>query len=136
MFYLEQAYQINQNGVSETDKMSAKSHNEIMLTYYQEMAEQYMCDKKDSQAVECQTKALQIAKAIYGCENFSTMECYLNLASNLEKQGKKEEADILYNECLENFDKKDAQMRKFDEENEFNGSLNSAENISEKLKLR
>lgn len=64
------------------------------------------------------------------------MECYLNLANNLEKQGQKEEADLLYNECLENFDKKDAQLKKFDEENDFNGSLNSAENISKKLELQ
>jgi hypothetical protein len=27
-------------------------------------------------------------------------------------------------------------MKKFDEENDFNGSLNSAENISQKLKLQ
>jgi hypothetical protein len=36
------------------------------------------------------------------------MECYLNLAANLEKQGHKTEAEKLYTECLENFDKKDA----------------------------
>ena len=64
-----------------------------------------------------------------------TMECYLNLAGNLEKQGNKEEADKLYAQCLENFDKKDAQMKKFDQDNDFEGSLNSAENISQKLKL-
>lgn len=37
---------------------------------------------------------------------------------------------------MENFDKKDAQMKKYDEENDFNGSLNSAENISQKLRLQ
>jgi tetratricopeptide (TPR) repeat protein len=95
-----------------------------------------MTDKKETQSIECLKKALQIAKVIYGCENFTTMECYLNLANNLEKQGQKQEADDLYTECLENFDKKDAQMKKFDEENDFNGSLNSAENISQKLLMQ
>lgn len=87
MHYLEQAYQINQgNNPSESDNaISAKSHNEIMLTYYQEMSEQYMANQKDTQAIECQKKALQISTTIYGPENFATMECYLNLAGNLEK---------------------------------------------------
>lgn len=53
MFYLEQAYQVNNGGsISETDtvidKISSKSHSEIMLTYYQEMSEQYIADKKDT----------------------------------------------------------------------------------------
>jgi hypothetical protein len=50
MHYLEQAYQINQgNNPSESDNaISAKSHNEIMLTYYQEMSEQYMANQKDT----------------------------------------------------------------------------------------
>ena len=67
-----------------------------------------MANKKDTQAIECQKKALQISTTIYGPENFATMECYLNLAGNLEKQGNKEEAEKLYSQCLENFDKKDA----------------------------
>jgi hypothetical protein len=49
------------------------------------MSEYYMSDKKETQAIECLKKALQIAKLIYGTENFTTMECYLNLANNLEK---------------------------------------------------
>ena len=55
MFYLEQAFQINQGNTpnESADALSAKSHNEIMLTYYQEMSEQYMADKKETQAIEC-----------------------------------------------------------------------------------
>jgi len=59
------------------------------------------------------------------------MECYLNLANNLENQGLKEESDALYNECMDNFNKKDAEMKQYDKDlNEFNGSVNSGGNMS------
>ena len=120
-------------GVSEANlgEVSASPHNEIMLQYYQEMSEQYMDDNKMSNAIECQKKALQISKAIYGSDSFTTMECYLNLANNLENQGLKEESDALYNECMDNFNKKDAEMKQYDKDlNEFNGSVNSGGNMS------
>jgi hypothetical protein len=39
------------------------------------------------------------------------MECYLNLANNLESQGNQEESDALYKECMDNFMIKDAEMK-------------------------
>jgi tetratricopeptide (TPR) repeat protein len=89
-----------------------------------------------TQAIECQKKALQIAKAVHGSDSFTTMECYLNLANNLESQGFKEEADDMYKECMSNFDKKDAEMKQYDQDNDFNGSVNSGENMSQKLMLQ
>ena len=61
MFYLEQAYNTSQAfGGSEIalDQLSAHSHNEILLQYYQEMSECYLQDKKVTQSIECQKKAL------------------------------------------------------------------------------
>jgi hypothetical protein len=39
------------------------------------------------------------------------LECYLNLANALEKDGQKEESDRISMKCLDEFDKKDAELR-------------------------
>ena len=61
------------------------------------------------------------------------MECYLNLASNLESQGNLEESDALYKECMDNFMIKDAEMKKLDNQENLDGSINSGGNVSQKL---
>ena len=99
MFFLEQAFTLN---------ASDQANSEVMMQYYAEMGEVYISQKKDTEAAECMQKALKISKKVYGQEHFTTLECYLNLAQQLEKAGKKEEADKLFEECLENFEKKDA----------------------------
>lgn len=55
---------------------------------------------KEIEAIECNYQALQISKNLNGSENFTTLECYLNLAQLYEKKGMQEEADKMFNECL------------------------------------
>ena len=61
------------------------------------------------------------------------MECYLNLANNLESQGNQEESDALYKECMDNFMIKDAEMKQKDTQEKFDGSVNSGQGLSQKL---
>jgi len=137
--YLEIAFNVNQNNVEQPSKttsneqLSNNTNNEVILQYYQEMGQVLLTEDKTNQAIDCYRKSLDIAKKMYGPESFNTMECYLNLAQLLEKKGQKDEAEDLFNECLENFDKKDAEMKKnMNDITDFN-SINSSQDISEKL---
>lgn len=129
MFFLEQAFNNNQAADGMTDKKSNKTNNEVMLQYYIEMAAILIQEGKENQAIECHSKALHISKAIYGDENFNTLECYLNLAQMYEKKGMSAEADLMFTECLQHFDKKDQELKKKNAigGSDLSGSLNSQE---------
>lgn len=64
-----------------------------MMQYYQEMAEINIELGNDKDAIDFNKKALQISININGSENFTTLECFLNLAQLYEKKGLHEEAD-------------------------------------------
>lgn len=98
-----------------------------MLQYYFELAAILTQEDKINQAIECHQKALQISKVLYGDENFNTLECYLNLAQLYEKRGMSAEADLMFAECLQHFDRKDQMLKKKNElgGSDFSGSLNS-----------
>lgn len=91
------------------------------MRYYQEMAELFLREKKNDEAVECLQKSLSILKKAYGTESFTVIECYLSLVQLLEGIGRKEQADELFRECLDNFDSK-AQSKSSDD-NSFNSDI-------------
>ena len=105
MFFLEQAFTLNQSDTGASDSKQKKSNQEVILLYYTEMAAMHVADGKDNQAIDCHLKAIQIAKSIYGEDSFNTLECCLNLAKIYEKKGMTAEADAMLNQCLQNFDK-------------------------------
>ena len=93
------------------------------------MAELFMRDKKEDQAINCLQKALKLLKKLYGTDNFIVIECYLSLVQVMESVGKKQEADQLFQECLDNFDQKDKEG-----DGHSNDSFDSGVDLSEKLR--